>query len=185
VNVGRAGAASMDVFQEVEYVKEENKLLYLLECLQKTPPPVLVFCENKSDVDAIQEYLLLKGVEAAATHGSKGIHSRSVVVCHAYYCLEDQEEREQAIKTFKNGVADVMVATDLASKGLDFPDIKHVINYDMPEDIENYGTVNHPLCKATLSRPQCIVSGVRAVAARPAMPPPSSTSARPRKRCLI
>ncbi len=52
----------------------------------------------------------------------------------------DQEEREHAIRAFKGGTADVMVATDLASKGLDFPDIKHVINYDMPEDIENYGS---------------------------------------------
>ena len=40
VNVGRAGAASLDVIQEVEYVKEEAKIVYLLECLQKTPPPV-------------------------------------------------------------------------------------------------------------------------------------------------
>ena len=40
VNVGRAGAASLDVIQEVEYVKQEAKIIYLLECLQKTPPPV-------------------------------------------------------------------------------------------------------------------------------------------------
>ena len=40
VNVGRAGAANLDVIQEVEYVKQEAKIVYLLECLQKTPPPV-------------------------------------------------------------------------------------------------------------------------------------------------
>ena len=40
VNVGRAGAASLDVIQEVEYVKQEARVVYLLECLQKTPPPV-------------------------------------------------------------------------------------------------------------------------------------------------
>ena len=40
INVGRAGAANLDVIQEVEYVKQEAKILYLLECLQKTPPPV-------------------------------------------------------------------------------------------------------------------------------------------------
>ncbi|PHU24127.1 DEAD-box ATP-dependent RNA helicase 35 [Capsicum chinense] len=71
VNVGRAGAANLDVIQEVEYVKQEAKIVYLLECLQKTPPPVLVFCENKADVDDIHEYLLLKGVEAVAIHGGK------------------------------------------------------------------------------------------------------------------
>ncbi|KAL3834282.1 hypothetical protein ACJIZ3_009018 [Penstemon smallii] len=105
VNVGRAGAANLDVIQEVEYVKQEAKIVYLLECLQKTPPP----------------YLLLKGVEAVAVHGGK-----------------DQEEREYAIASFKAGKKDVLVATDVASKGLDFPDIQHVINYDMPGEIENY-----------------------------------------------
>ena len=121
VNVGRAGAANLDVIQEVEYVKQEAKIVYLLECLQKTPPPVLIFCENKADVDDIHEYLLLKGVEAVAIHGGK-----------------DQEEREYAISSFKAGKKDVLVATDVASKGLDFPDIQHVINYDMPPEIENY-----------------------------------------------
>ena len=66
-----AGAASLDVVQEVEYVPQESKTLYLLECLQKTPPPVLVFAENKNDVDDIFEYLLLKGIDVAGIHGGK------------------------------------------------------------------------------------------------------------------
>ncbi|CAM0947732.1 unnamed protein product [Alopecurus aequalis] len=121
INVGRAGAANLDVIQEVEYVKEDARLIYLLECLQKTSPPVLIFCENKADVDKIHEYLLLKGVEVVAIHGGK-----------------HQEERQNAIEFFKNGKKDVLVATDVASKGLDFPDIQHVVNYDMPAEIENY-----------------------------------------------
>ncbi|CAJ2657067.1 unnamed protein product [Trifolium pratense] len=121
VNVGRAGAANLDVIQELEYVKQEAKIVYLLECLQKTPPRVLIFCENKADVDDIHEYHLLKGVEAVAIHGGK-----------------DQEEREYAISSFKAGKKDMLVATDVASKGLDFPDIQHVINYDMAAEIENY-----------------------------------------------
>ncbi|OAD07363.1 CCHC-type zinc finger transcription factor [Mucor lusitanicus CBS 277.49] len=121
VNVGRAGAANLDVIQEVEYVKQDAKMVYLLECLQKTPPPVLVFAENKNDVDDIHEYFLLKGVETVAIHGGK-----------------TQEEREYAIQSFKDYKKDVLVATDVASKGLDFPEIKHVINYDMPKEIEDY-----------------------------------------------
>lgn len=91
VNVGRAGAANLDVLQVVEYVKQEAKMVYLLECLQKTAPPVIIFSENKNEVDGesstvrytitlltfridIQEYLLLKGVEAVAIHGSKSIY---------------------------------------------------------------------------------------------------------------
>ncbi|XP_054167118.1 ATP-dependent RNA helicase abstrakt-like [Oppia nitens] len=121
VNVGRAGAASKDVEQQVEYVKQEAKIVHLLDTLQKTEPPVLIFAEKKQDVDAIHEYLLLKGVEAVAIHGGK-----------------DQEERSRAVAEFRRSEKDVLVATDVASKGLDFQEIKHVINYDMPGDIEDY-----------------------------------------------
>lgn len=121
VNVGRAGAANLSIIQSVEYVKQEAKLMYLLEVLQKTAPPVIVFSDNKIEVDDIQEFLLRKGVEAVAIHGSK-----------------TQDEREYAIKSFKSGKKDVMVANSVASKGLDFPDIQHVINYSMPKDIEEY-----------------------------------------------
>ena len=76
VNVGRAGAASLDVIQEVDYVKQEAKVVYLLQCLQKTAPPVLIFCEKKADVDEIHEYLLLKGVQAVAVHGRKDHEER-------------------------------------------------------------------------------------------------------------
>ena len=51
-------------------MKQEAKLVYLLECLQKTAPPVLVFAEKTQDVDNIHEYLLVKGVEAVAVHGN-------------------------------------------------------------------------------------------------------------------
>jgi len=121
INVGRAGAANLDVIQEVEYVKKEAKIVYLLECLQKTAPPVVVFCERKTDVDEIHEYLLIKGVEAVSIHGGKS-----------------QEERNEAIQLYKDGKKDVLIATDIAAKGLDFPNIQHVINFDMPTEIENY-----------------------------------------------
>ncbi|ORZ35125.1 P-loop containing nucleoside triphosphate hydrolase protein [Catenaria anguillulae PL171] len=112
VNVGRAGAANLNIVQLVEY---------LLEVLQRTPPPVVIFAENKHDVDDIQEFLLSKGVKAVGTHGGK-----------------TQEEREFAISSFKSMERDVLVATDVASKGLDFDEIKHVINFDMPKEIEDY-----------------------------------------------
>jgi ATP-dependent RNA helicase DDX41 len=121
VNIGRAGAANLDVRQEVEYVKEDQKLAYLIECLKKTGPPVLMFCENKNDVDDIHGFLLSKGIDAAGLHGGKS-----------------QEDRARAIQDYKSGKKDVLVATDVAAKGLDFPDIKHVVNYDMPKDIESY-----------------------------------------------
>lgn len=51
----------------------------------------------------------------------------------------DQEERSRSVEAFRKQQKDVLVATDVASKGLDFPDVQHVINYDMPDDVENYG----------------------------------------------
>lgn len=121
VNVGRAGATNQNILQEVEYVKSSERLVAILDALQKTPPPVLIFAEGKRDVDTIHEFLLVKGVEAVAVHGSK-----------------DQEERSWAFDSFKSGKKDVLIATDVASKGLDFPHIEHVINFDMPHEIENY-----------------------------------------------
>uniref|UniRef100_A0A0M3I9Z4 RNA helicase n=1 Tax=Ascaris lumbricoides TaxID=6252 RepID=A0A0M3I9Z4_ASCLU len=121
VNVGRAGAASLNVLQEIEYVRADEKLTRILDCLQKTPPRVLIFAEKKSDVDNIYEYLLVKGVDVASLHGGK-----------------DQKDRHTGVDAFRRGEKDVLVATDVASKGLDFENIQHVINFDMPEDIENY-----------------------------------------------
>ena len=121
VNVGRAGAASMNIIQEVEFVQPEARIVYILECLRKTAPPVLIFAEKKADVDTIHEYLLLKGCLAVAIHGGK-----------------DMEERIRAVSEFKSFKKDILVATDVASKGLDFPEVQHVINFDMPDDIENY-----------------------------------------------
>ena len=138
VNVGRAGAANLDVLQVVEYVKQEAKMVYLLECLQKTAPPVIVFSDNKNEVDDIQEYLLLKGVEAVAIHGSKGVFLYVRASIQLLIDITAQEERQYAIKSFKSGAKDVMVASGVASKGLDFNDIQHVIIFSMPKEIEDY-----------------------------------------------
>lgn len=61
-----------------------------------------------------------------------------VNVINKFYCA-DQEERSRSVEAFRKQQKDVLVATDVASKGLDFPEVQHVINYDMPDDVENYG----------------------------------------------
>lgn len=120
VNVGRAGAASLAIMQDVVWVQDDRPSA-LFQALQKTPPPVLIFAALKSDVDDIHELLLKRHVEAAAIHGGLS-----------------QEERKFAIDAFKSSRKDVLVATDVASKGLDFKDIQHVINWEMPAEIEDY-----------------------------------------------
>uniref|UniRef100_A0A3B4ADZ4 RNA helicase n=1 Tax=Periophthalmus magnuspinnatus TaxID=409849 RepID=A0A3B4ADZ4_9GOBI len=113
INVGRAGAASLDVIQ-------------VQPCLPFCLPGIC-FCKlSRCNEILFQGSGICQrggqdGVEAVAIHGGK-----------------DQEERTKAIEAFKEGKKDVLVATDVASKGLDFPAIQHVVNYDMPEEIENY-----------------------------------------------
>lgn len=122
VNVsGRAGAANKRIRQDVEYVKQEAKLCHLLTAIDKTGPPVIIFARRPQDVDSIHEFLLLKGLSVSAIHGQK-----------------HQDDRSQAVDDFRAKKSDILVATDVASKGLDFADIKHVINYDMPPAIEDY-----------------------------------------------
>jgi superfamily II DNA/RNA helicase len=74
VNVGRAGAANLDVIQEVEYVKQEAKMVYLLECLQKTPPPVIVFSDNKNEVDGA--YIWASMLLQASTYADPPLSTR-------------------------------------------------------------------------------------------------------------
>lgn len=121
VNVGRAGAASLKISQHVEIVRSDARISHLLDALQKTAPPTLIFCRSKNEVDEVFEFLLSKGVAAVCVHGDR-----------------DQEDREKAVREFRRGQKDVLVATDVAAKGLDFPNIQHVINYDMPKEIQTY-----------------------------------------------
>ena len=99
VNVGRAGAATRLVRQDIEYVPDEERTMRLLQALQKTPPPVLVFSENQTTVDDIHEFLLLRNVEAVAIHGGK-----------------TQAERSEAVRLFKEGKKDVLVSADVGAK---------------------------------------------------------------------
>jgi ATP-dependent RNA helicase DDX41 len=157
VNVGRAGAANLDVLQVVEYVKQEAKMVYLLECLQKTAPPVIVFSENKNEVDGEKGWFPdVHGQKAdqppfrhpgiPSPEGSRScrhpwlevyVHQR-LSCCVLLIAITAQEERQYAIKAFKAGAKDVMVASGVASKGLDFNAVQHVIIFTMPKEIEDY-----------------------------------------------
>ncbi|KDN49390.1 hypothetical protein RSAG8_02092, partial [Rhizoctonia solani AG-8 WAC10335] len=109
VNVGRAGAANLDVLQVVEYVKQEAKMVYLLECLQKTPPPVIIFSENKNEVDAHSRVPpFLQSIEdprAAQGGGLKGCPvcgglGHGISVCPK---LEDNQRRVMAAQRGAEG----------------------------------------------------------------------------------
>ena len=81
----------------------------------------IVFCRTKRSVDQVATTLTTKGFAAAAVHGDLG-----------------QGQRERAMRAFRSGKVDVLVATDVAARGLDVDDVTHVVNYECPEDEKAY-----------------------------------------------
>jgi ATP-dependent RNA helicase RhlE len=110
------------VKQYVYHVKTENKKALLKHILdQEEKPHVLVFTRTKRGADKLVKSLLAEHIKAEAIHGNKS-----------------QNTRQKALDRFKNRTISMLVATDVASRGLDITDISHVINYDLPEDGETY-----------------------------------------------
>ncbi|KAJ0408117.1 hypothetical protein P43SY_002087 [Pythium insidiosum] len=118
----RAGQTALHVTQDVIFVRPTTKKWRLLEVLRRIPtPPVLVFCNSHEAVDAVTRLLRHEQFHVAGLHGEKA-----------------QSFRFQVVTAFREGVVDVLVSTDLASRGLDFADVHHVILYDLPHTIEDY-----------------------------------------------
>jgi ATP-dependent RNA helicase DDX3X len=122
LTVGRVGSASKDVTQTVEYVENQDKLEHLMRFLLTINDGlILIFVETKRSCDYIEDVLCGKGFPACSIHGDKS-----------------QREREDSLRSFKTGRTPVMVATDVASRGLDIPNVTNVINYDLPSSIDDY-----------------------------------------------
>jgi ATP-dependent RNA helicase DDX3X len=120
--VGRVGAASKDVTQTIEWVEQAEKIQFVLDFLTRVPDGlVLVFVETKRGADNLEEVLVRYGFPASSIHGDKS-----------------QKEREDALKQFKTGRTPILVATDVAARGLDIPNVTQVINFDMPSNIDDY-----------------------------------------------
>jgi ATP-dependent RNA helicase RhlE len=110
---------------EVEHrfvaVERATRIDALLEELRDERDRALVFVRTKRGADRLTKRLVAAGVRAVAMHGDK-----------------TQGQRERALRSFDSGDADVLVATDVAARGLDVDGISHVINFDPPEDREGY-----------------------------------------------
>lgn len=81
----------------------------------------LVFVETKKGADALETFLEREGYPVTSIHGDRS-----------------QREREDALNSFRTGRTPILVATAVAARGLDIPNVKHVINFDLPSDIEEY-----------------------------------------------
>lgn len=121
--VGRVGSTSENITQKVVWVEEDDKRSFLLDLLNASGPEslTLVFVETKKGADALEYYLHRENYLVASIHGDRS-----------------QREREDALRTFRIGRTPILVATAVAARGLDIPNVKHVINFDLPSDIEEY-----------------------------------------------
>jgi len=121
LKVGRVGSTTESITQGFKYLKSFEKQQELVKELRETPGKTLVFSETKRDTDALARYLYSQGFAATGIHGDRA-----------------QREREAALRSFKVGKIQVLVATDVAARGLDIDDVVHVINYDLPANIDSY-----------------------------------------------
>lgn len=122
VTVGEVGMANEDITQVVHVIPSDAEKLPCL--LEKLPGmidegDVLVFASKKATVDEIESQLAQRGFKVAALHGDK-----------------DQASRMEILQKFKSGIYHVLIATDVAARGLDIKSIKSVVNFDIARDMD-------------------------------------------------
>lgn len=116
--------ACHSVLQRVIMVEEDNKYEELTSLLSRElgeNDKVIVFIGRKATVDYISTQFVLSEIDCQSIHGGR-----------------EQIDREQALEDLKNGSVRILLATDVASRGIDIKDVTHVINYDFPHNIEEY-----------------------------------------------
>ncbi|MBO4675750.1 MAG: DEAD/DEAH box helicase [Elusimicrobiaceae bacterium] len=121
IKVGETVAAGAQVLQEVVYLDIREKLPQLLHELNTRSGSVLIFTKTKHGAERLAKELKRYGQKANALHGELR-----------------QNRRRQVLSFFKDATVRVLVATDLAARGLDVTHIEHVINYDLPQCAEDY-----------------------------------------------
>ncbi|CDZ98663.1 pre-mrna-splicing atp-dependent rna helicase prp28 [Phaffia rhodozyma] len=124
VTIGVAGQAVDTVEQRVEFVQgDEKKKQRMIQILRTVglPPPMIIFCNQKKTADMVLKDIQRAGFSATTLHSGK-----------------NQEQREAALQSLRDGTHDILIATDLAGRGIDVPDVSLVINWQMSNTIEAY-----------------------------------------------
>ena len=121
ISVGSISTPIDKIKQKTFQVNQDKKYPELINQLLERNGSILVFVKTKHGADKIVKRLKYDGHKADAIHGNLR-----------------QSKRERVIKGFKNGNSRILIATDVAARGLDIPVIKHVINYDLPQVPEDY-----------------------------------------------
>lgn len=116
-------AATHTVTQQIEVIDEEDKYMRVMNFVKNMGPndKAIIFCGRKTRADDLSSEFVLSGINCTSLHGDR-----------------EQADREQALEDIKTGDVRILIATDVASRGLDIEDITHVVNYDFPRNIEEY-----------------------------------------------
>jgi ATP-dependent RNA helicase RhlE len=121
VQIGAAGGPAKSITHTIETVAAGQKTEWLAKFLRRADGPVLVFVRTKSGAERLAKRLAASGLKAAALHADR-----------------TQAQRTQAVEGFRSGRYRVLVATDVAARGLDIDGITHVVNYEVPSNRETY-----------------------------------------------
>ncbi len=121
VQVGQRSRAAKSITHHVEVVEDSGKLEWLIQHLRRPAGPVLVFSRTKIGADRLAQRLVAAGIKCAALHADR-----------------TQDQRRIAVEGFRGGRYKVLVATDIAARGLDIDGIHTVINYELPDSPESY-----------------------------------------------
>ena len=122
VSVTPVSSTGKRVSQQVIYVETQKKRSLLTELLSNSEiSRAMIFTRTKHGADRVAKHLEISGIGTGVIHGNKS-----------------QRQREQALDAFRNSKVRVLVATDIAARGIDINDVSHVINFDLPETPEAY-----------------------------------------------
>jgi len=122
ISISPVNPSGENITQELYYVEKGNKKSLLIHVLEKNSiSSALIFTRTKHGADKITKQIKMSGIRAEAIHGNKS-----------------QNYRQRALKNFKEKKTTVLVATDIASRGIDIDELSHVINYEIPNEPETY-----------------------------------------------
>jgi ATP-dependent RNA helicase DeaD len=115
-------STNIDIDQSYYVIEEHEREIAAIRLMEALDPEkAIVFCRTKLEVDKLSTYLGARGYNAKGLHGDM-----------------EQPQRNQVMQSFRNSMIDILVATDVAARGLDVADVTHVFNYHMPFDAKSY-----------------------------------------------
>lgn len=122
IQISPEDPVSKNISHYVMFVEKDDKRFFLVEYINQNPDgKFIIFVRTRVRAERVAKVLERVEIKSLTLHGEK-----------------DQSDRAEVMRTFRNGDCKIMIATDLSARGIDIPDVTHVINYDLPEKPANY-----------------------------------------------